>query len=118
MYTAYNIGKMISFLIDNIFVQFRGCLFRVGIGIPMGTNCAPPLAEFFFCSYENKFLDNMIRSDQGTLDRSFNLCYRYPDNMTVFSNKRFLDYLSETYPSQLTAEKANKSDHLASYLYL
>ena len=27
MYTADNICKMIEFLIDNIFVQFRGCLF-------------------------------------------------------------------------------------------
>ena len=28
MYTADNICKMIEFLIDNIFVQFGGCLFR------------------------------------------------------------------------------------------
>ena len=36
MYTADNICKMIEFLIDNIFVQFGGCLFRQVIGIPMG----------------------------------------------------------------------------------
>ena len=30
----------------------------------------------------------------------------------------FLDYLKEIYPSQLTVEKANKSDHLADYLDL
>ena len=29
-----------------------------------------------------------------------------------------MDYLKEIYPSQLTAEKANKSDHLADYLDL
>ena len=34
MYTADNICKMIEFLIDNIFVQFRGRLFRHLIGIP------------------------------------------------------------------------------------
>ena len=34
------------------------------------------------------------------------------------SNKKFLDYLKEIYPSQLTVEKANKSDHLADYLDL
>ena len=38
--------------------------------------------------------------------------------MIVFSNKKFLDYLKEIYPSQLTVEKANKSDHLADYLDL
>ena len=31
---------------------------------------------------------------------------------------KFLDYLKEIYPSQLTVEKANKSDHLADYLDL
>ena len=33
-------------------------------------------------------------------------------------SKKFLDYLKEKYPSQLTVEKANKSDHLADYLDL
>ena len=62
MYTADKICKMIEFLIDNIFVQFEGRLFRQVIGIPMGTNCAPLLADLFLYSYENEFLDNMIRS--------------------------------------------------------
>ena len=79
----------------------------------MGTNCAPLLADLFLYSYENEFLDNMIRSVHRGLSRPFNLCYRYTDEMIVFNNKRFLDYLKEIYPSKLTAEKANKLDHLA-----
>ena len=66
----------------------------------------------------NEFLDNMIRSGHRRLARSFNLCYRYIDDLIVFNNKKFLDYLKEIYPSQLTVEKANKSDHLADYLDL
>ena len=118
MFTADSICEMIEFLIDNIFVQFGGRLFRQVIGIPMGTNCAPLLADLFLYSYENEFLDNMIRSGHRRLARSFNLCYRYIDDLIVFNNKKFLDYLKEMYPSQLTVEKANKSDHLADYLDL
>ena len=118
MYAADNICKMIEFLIDNIFVQFGGCLFRQVIGIPMGTNCASLLADLFLYSYENEFLDNMIRSGHKRLARSFDLCYRYTDDMIVFNNKKFLDYLKEVYPSQLTVEKTNKSGHLADYLDL
>ena len=118
MYTADKICKMIEFLIDNIFVQFGGRLFHQVIGIPMGTNCAPLLVDLFLYSYENEFLDNMIRSGHRRLARSFNLCYRYIDDLIVFNNKKFLDYLKEMYPSQLTVEKANKSDHLADYLDL
>ena len=118
MFTADSICEMIEFLIDNIFVQFGGCLFCQLIGIPMGTNCAPLLADLFLYSYENEFLDNMIRSGHRRLARSFNLCYRYIDDLIVFNNKKFLDYLKEIYLSQLTVEKANKSDHLADYLDL
>ena len=60
----------------------------------------------------------MIKSGHRRLARSFNLCYRYIDDLIVFNNKKFLDYLKEIYPSELTVEKANKSDHLADYLDL
>ena len=110
--------KMIEFLIDNIFVQFGGCLFHQVIGIPIGTNCAPLLADLFLYSYENEFLDNMIRSGHRRLARSFNLCCRYINNLIVFNDTKFLDYLKEIYSSQVTVEKANKSDYLADYLDL
>ena len=77
MYTADNICKMIEFLIDNIFVQFGGHLFCQVIGIAIGTNYATLLADLFLYSYENEFLDNMIKSGHRRLARSFNLCYRY-----------------------------------------
>ena len=92
MYTADNLYKMIEFLIDNILMQFGGCLFRQVIGIPMEMNCAPLLADIFLYSYENEFLDNMIRSGHRRLARSFNLCYRYTDDLIVFNNKKFLEY--------------------------
>ena len=98
--------------------QFGGRLFRQVIGIPMGTNFAPLLADLFHYSYESEFLDNMIKSGHRRLARSFNLCYRYMDDLIVFNNKKFLDYLKEIDPSELTVEKANKSDHLADYLDL
>ena len=76
------------------------------------------LLTFFFYSYENEFLDNTITSDHRRLAKSFNLCYRYTDDLIVFNNKMFLDYLKEIYQSQLTVEKGNKSDNLADYLDL
>ena len=78
---------MIEFLIDNIFVHFGGRLFCQVIGIPMGTNCAPLLADLFFYSYENEFLDNMIKSGHRRLARSFSLCYI--DDLIVFNQEVF-----------------------------
>ena len=44
-YTEEDIIKMLEFLVDNIFVVFAGKVFQQIVGIPMGTNCAPLLAE-------------------------------------------------------------------------
>ena len=60
----------------------------------------------------------MIRGGHRKLARSFNLCYRYIDDLIVFNNKKFGDYMKEIYPSQLTVEKANTFDDLANYMDL
>ena len=114
---------MTDFLVDNIFVKFcfffwgGGCLFRQVIGIPMGTNCAPLLADLFLYSYESEFL-TVVRSGHRKRARSFNLCYRYIDELKVFNNKKFIDYVKDIYPSKLNVEKANRLDDQANYLDL
>ena len=47
---------MLEFLVDNIFVVFAGKVFQPIIGIPMGTNCSPLLANIFLYSYEAIFI--------------------------------------------------------------
>ena len=69
--------EMIEFLVDNIYVWFSGQLFRQMVSIPMGANCAPLLADLFLCSYENEFLDKLIKEGKRKLGRKFNLSYRY-----------------------------------------
>ena len=44
---------MLEFLVDNIFVVFGGKVFQQMVGIPMGTNCAPLLADFF-CTHTKR----------------------------------------------------------------
>ena len=56
-YTANDISKVTESLVDNIYLKFGGQLFRQTVGVPMGTNCAPLLADLFLYSYENEFLD-------------------------------------------------------------
>ena len=53
---------MLEFLVDNIFVVFAVKVFKQIVGIPMGTNCAPLLADIFLYSYEAEFI-------QSSLDR-------------------------------------------------
>ena len=117
-YTANDICKMIEFLVDNIYVRFGGQLFRQMVGIPMGTNCAPLLADLFLYSYENEFLDKLIKEGKRKLARRFNLSYRYIDDLISFNNKRFKEFISDIYPKELTISETTESTSVASYLDL
>ena len=68
----------------------------------MGTNCAPLLADLFLYSYENEFLDKLIKEGKRKLARRFNLSYRYIDDLISFNNKRFKEFISDIYPKELT----------------
>ena len=88
---------IIRFLIDNIFVQFRGCLLRQVIGIPMGTNCALLIADLFLYSNENAYLDSMASSGHRGLTRLFNLCYIHTDALVVILITRGFWIISKRY---------------------
>ena len=42
-----SVMPLIVYLLDNIFIRFGTKLYRHTIGIPMGTNCAPLVADLF-----------------------------------------------------------------------
>ena len=64
----------------------------------MGTNRAAFLADLFLYSCGSECLDSLVKSGHMRLARSFNLCYRYIDDLTVFNNKKFTDYVKDIYP--------------------
>ena len=88
------------------------------VGIPMGTNCAPLLADLFLYSCENEFLDTLIKKGKRKLARKFNVSYRYIDELISFNNKRFKEFISDIYPKELTIFETTESTSAASYLDL
>ena len=113
-YTANDICKMV----DNVCVRFGGQLFRQMVGIPKGTNCAPLLADLFIYSYENEFLDKLVKEGKRKLARKFNLSYCYIDYHISSNNKRFKEFISDIYPKELTISETTESTSIASYLDL
>ena len=109
---------MLNFLIDNIFVQFGGRVFQQTIGIPMGTNCAPLLADLFLHSYEADFLQSLLNKKDRRLALSFNLTFRYIDDVLSLNNSRFGDFLHLIYPQELEIKDTTDSGRSASYLDL
>ena len=69
--------------------MFGGQLFQQMVGIPVGTNCALLFTDLFLYSYDNEFLDELIKEGKRKLARKFNLSYRYTDDLISFNNQRF-----------------------------
>ena len=40
----------------DLFVEFNGKIFKQIIGVPMGTNCAPLIADLFLYCNESEFM--------------------------------------------------------------
>ena len=78
-YTETQIVQMLDFLIDNIFVECGGYIFQQTVDIPMGTNCAPLLADLFLYSYEVEFIQNVSKSGNKKLAKQFNPTFSYID---------------------------------------
>ncbi|KAK3101978.1 hypothetical protein FSP39_007794 [Pinctada imbricata] len=115
-YTETDIIQMLNFLIDNIFVVFGGKVFQQIVGIPMGTNCAPLLADIFLYSYEAEFIQSLVSEGKRYLASDFNFTYRYIDDVLSINNPKFADYLSSIYPSELEVKETTETNNSASYL--
>ena len=87
-YNETLICQMIDFLIDNIYIKIGNHLFRQCIGIPMGTNCVPLLANLFLYSYGVELLRSMKKSNKK-LTKAFNLTSCHIDDLISINNPRF-----------------------------
>ena len=110
---------MICYLIDNVYVTCGDSLFRQKIGIPMGTDCAPFLANLFLFSYENEWMMKM-KKENPQLAHKFNHSTRYIDDLLTLNNDGLMkEYMNDIYPDELDLKHENaKNDQQASYLDL
>ena len=81
---------MIEWLIDNTYVIVGNQVLRQTIGIPMGTDCAPFLANLFLFSYEFRYLNNLLKQRNFTVLNKFRRCVRYIDDVLLINNDNFL----------------------------
>ena len=117
-YSEDDIIKMLEFLIDSIFVVFAGKVFQQIVGIPMGTNCAPLVADIFLYSYEAEFIQSLLSTWRIQLASRFNFTYRYIDDVLSINNPEFENYLGQMYPVELEINATTESNTSASYLDL
>ena len=118
LWSCQNVCDALSFLLDNIYIRFGTKLYRQIVGIPMGTNCAPLVADLFLFCYERDFMKDLSSDDQADGIKAFNTTSRYLDDLLNFDNPYFEGMVDQIYPSELQLNKANTSDTEAPFLDL
>ena len=117
-WSCQNVCDALTFLLDNIFIRFGTKLYRQVVGIPMGTNCAPLVADLFLFCYERDFMMSLSDDKQADVIEAFNTTSRYLDDILNINNVYFENMVSQIYPSELQLNKANASDTKAAFLDL
>ena len=81
--SKYNITviKLVEYPMDNIYVSIGYRVYRQCVGISMGTDCTPLLANLFLFYYEYKYMKN----NNIILAKKFNNTMRYLDDLLTLT---------------------------------
>ena len=120
-YKLWSCQKMcdaLHYLLDNIFIRFGSKLYRQIVGIPMGTNFAPLVADLFLFCYERDLTLSLSDNNKTDIIEAFNSTSRYLDGLLNIDNPHFEQMVGQIYPTELQFNKANSSDTEAPFLDL
>ena len=118
LWSCQKVCEALTFLLDNIYIRFGSKLYRLIVGVPMGTNCAPLVADLFLFCYERDSMLPHSEENQSGVIEAFNSTSRYLDDLLNIDNNFFDSMVNRIYPSELQLNKANVSDAEASFLDL
>ena len=100
---------------DNIYIKVGNNVYRQTIGIPMGTDCAPQLANLFIFHYEYLYMKKLMR-DNLCMAKRFSDIVRYIDDLLTLNNSNFEEEIPNIYPPELALNRTSESDTKLSYL--
>ena len=118
LWSCQKVFDALHYLLDNIFIRFGLKLYRQIVGIPIGTNCAPLVADLFLFCYKRDFMLSLLYNNQPDIIEAFNSTSRYLDDLLNIDNPYFERMVGQINPTELQLNKANSSDTEAPFLDL
>ena len=107
LWSCQSVCEALIYLLDNIYIRFGTKLYRQIVGIPMGTNCAPLVADLFLFCYERGFMTSLSDVKQTEIIEAFKSTSRYLDDLLNIDNPYFEGMVNCIYPPELQLNKAN-----------
>ena len=118
LWTCQKVTKSLIYLLDNIYIRSGSKLYRQNVGIPMGTNCTPLVADLFLICYERDVMKSFTKGKRNDMIDDFNSTSRNPDDLPNIDNIHFEQMVQIICPAELQLNKANASDTEAAFLDL
>ena len=116
VYSKERIHDLIDFVVDNSYFRIGKKVFRQKIGIPMGVDPAPQMANLYLHYYESAYMKELSKTDFGKA-RKFNNTSRFIDDLSTLNNDGILsDEKEQIYPAALVLNKENADDQKGSFL--
>ena len=107
-----------NYLIDNCYFTLGNRIFRQIIGVPIGVDPGPFIANLTLWYYENSYLEKLYKHDYFSA-KMMGKTFRLIDDITsVNSDGIFGQHISNIYPLSLTLNKENSDDSMAHVLDL
>ena len=98
------------------FCNFGSTVFRQKIGIPMGIDPAPQMANLYLYYYEAAYMEKLTKENYGAA-RRFNYTSRFIDDLGTLNNDGHLMKEKEKiYPAELVLNLENSEDSKATFL--
>jgi hypothetical protein len=121
-FTKLELAKATAWLIENTYLLNGDTCRRQRVGIPMGTNCAPAIANLYLYAYESAYIDKLVETSQLEKAILFHMSFRYIDDVLSVDNPHFLNAISSSaehgglYPAALSLNLATVSDNEVHFL--
>ena len=71
LWSCQRVCEILIFLLDNIYIRFGTKLYRQIVGILMGTNCAPLVADVFLFCYKRDFMMSFSADKDAEIIEAF-----------------------------------------------
>ncbi len=113
----------IKFLLFNTYIKFGPYIFKQILGIPMGGNASPLIADLFLLALEFKFIRDLVDNSKKynipeklALAKTLSNNSRYIDDILVCNILNFKHVAKSIYPNSIPLTQGNLNDYMENFL--
>ena len=118
VYNKDQIFTMLDILIDNLFFQMGNRVYKQVIGIPMGVDPAPFMANLYLYYDESTYMEQLAKTNYGEA-KKYNKIQCYIDDLFALNNDGRIELNKELiYHKDLQLNKENEDDSNVTFLDL